>query len=262
MPRSRHSGRIGQICREKFGTYALVLLVSLSSVLCAARAWQMSEKSERHVPSNVAWTEDAIAGVANGNALRGLLLARRCEHCHGSEGFSQIGSTPNLAGMAKLYTWKQLQDFRSGKRKSAVMEPIAVPLAQRDLADLAVYFSVLPAYPDPQDNRSFPQVRTDLVNSRLAARLIVSGDGARGIPPCQACHGPIAQRLATPSLSVQNADYVFAQLEAFASDARSNDIDLPMRTIASALTTEERRALANYYGAGMGLLPAGATVPR
>jgi cytochrome c553 len=54
----------------------------------------------------------------------------------------------------------------------------------------------------------------------------------------------------------QNGDYVLNQLEMFASRNRANDINLPMRTIAALLTEDERHALAEYYGAGLGLQPA------
>jgi cytochrome c553 len=212
---------------------------------------------QNHVPSNVSWANDTIAAIASGNPLRGMLLARRCEHCHGSEGFSETPAIPNLAGMDKLVTWKQMEDFRAHKRTSPVMEPIAASMLPQDLIDLAVYYSMLPAYPDPQDNRSFPQSRPEVSRSEVAARLIVAGDGARGIPPCQACHGPVGYRTGAPTLAVQNSDYIFAQLEAFASGARANDINMPMRTIASQLRLDERRALADYYGSGLGVLPAG-----
>jgi cytochrome c553 len=53
----------------------------------------------------------------------------------------------------------------------------------------------------------------------------------------------------------QNADYVLDQLEAFARGSRANDINLPMRTVAALLTEDERKALAEYYGAGLGLQP-------
>jgi cytochrome c553 len=53
----------------------------------------------------------------------------------------------------------------------------------------------------------------------------------------------------------QNTDYVLIQLEAFANGTRTNDINEPMRTIAALLTEDERHALAEYYGAGLGLQP-------
>jgi len=37
---------------------------------------------------------------------------------------------------------------------------------------------------------------------------------------------------------------------------------MPMRIVASQLTPYERHLLAQYYGAGFGRLPAGATTPQ
>jgi len=151
--------------------------------------------------------------------------------------------------------WKQLEDFRAHKRHSRAMEPIAGSLSSRDVADLVAYFADLPVFSDPQDNRNFPQQQTDPSQSAIALHLISFGDGDRGIPPCQACHGPVAYRPGAASLAMQNREYVLNQLEAFANKTRTNDINQPMRTIAGLLTKEERQALAEYYGAGRALQP-------
>ena len=187
-----------------------------------------------------------------------MLLAKRCDHCHGSEGFTAVGSTPNLVGMNKLAIWKQLEDFRAHKRRSPVMEPIAESLSSRDVADVVSYYAELPVFTDPQDNRVFPEAQPEAGRAAIASRLVTFGDGERGIPPCQSCHGPVAYRTGVPSLANQNGDYVLNQLEWFASRTRANDINMPMRTIATLLSEDERHALAEYYGAGLGLQPAGA----
>ena len=100
------------------------------------------------------------------------------------------------------------------------------------------------------------------MRAAIASRLIAFGDGERGIPPCQACHGPVAFRPGVPSLTNQNADYVLNQLEAFANGSRTNDINQSMRIISALLTADEGHALAEYYGSGLGLEPASTTVPR
>jgi cytochrome c553 len=221
-----------------------------------------SDNPPDRIPSYVAWTQETIAAASGGDAFRGLLLAKRCDHCHGAEGFSAVANTPNLAGMDRLAIWKQLEDFRSHKRLSRAMNPIADSLSSRDVADVVAYYAKLPAFSDPQDNRIFPQSRPDPSRAAIASRLISFGDGERGIPPCQACHGPVAYRPGVPSLANQNAEYVLNQLEAFGNQTRANDINMPMRTIAALLTEEEKHALAEYYGSGLGLEPGSATGPR
>jgi cytochrome c553 len=130
------------------------------------------------------------------------------------------------------------------------MQPIASSLSRQDSADVAAYYSMMPTVPDPRDQRAFPQPLPDLRHQSLAIRLITAGDGSRGLPPCQACHGPVGWVTGAPSLANQNAAYLLEQLEAFASGSRANDINLRMRSIAARLTEEERHALAESYGAG------------
>jgi cytochrome c553 len=212
-----------------------------------------SDVAERpvRIPSNVAWTAEMIDRASSGDAFRGSLIGRRCDHCHGREGFSSSPSVPNLAAMDRLVIWKQLDDFRSGKRSSHIMQPIANSLSLQDSADVAAYYSVMPIEPDPQDERAFPQPMSDPRREAVAGRLINAGDGSRGLPPCQACHGPIGFVVGAPSLATQNGTYLLEQLEAFASRGRANDINLRMRSIATQLTDEERHALAESYGAGV-----------
>jgi len=232
----------------------VVLATALGSFVLLA-----SDTAPERVPSFVAWTPENIAVASSGDAFRGSLLAKRCEHCHGVEGFSQMASTPNLAGMNRLAIWKQLQDFRAHKRRSQVMESIAESLSSRDVVDVVSFFAELPVFSDPQDNRVFPGMQPGAMHATIASHLVTFGDGERGIPPCQACHGPVAYKIGVPPLANQNGDYVLNQLEAFADGSRANDINLPMRTIAGLLSEDERKALAEYYGAGLGLQPAGAS---
>lgn len=242
-----------------------LILSSLCLVLplAASGAYflQLTAQPPIRIPSYVAWTEETIAAANGGDAVRGLVIARRCERCHGREGFSSDANVPNLAGMDRLSMWKQLNDFRSGKRSSLIMQSEASALAIADYADLAAYYSMLPTYPDPQDTRTFPQPPPSALHVSVAARLIAAGDGQRGIPPCQACHGPIGHEKGAPDLTTQNAPYIQEELEEFASGSRANDINMPMRSIASLLTDEEKQSLAAYYGAGFGNLPAGTILP-
>lgn len=253
---SRLRGRVPRVVAA-----AILVLIPLS--LVAHAVWlQVRSHPREHIPTNVTWSGETIAAASGGDALRGMLLARRCDHCHGSEGFSPNAYTPNLAAVDKLATWKQLEDFRDHKRGSAVMEPIAASLTAHDRADLAAYYAMLPDYSDPQDNRSFPQAEPEYARAKVALRLVTAGDGERGIPPCQACHGPVGYRPGAASLATQNSDYILGELDGFDSGARANDINLVMRTIAHQLTEEERRALADFYGSGLGARPDIATAGR
>jgi cytochrome c553 len=234
-------------------------LLLVSGLAASSSLLQVRPATPAEIPSYVEWTPDTMAAASSGNAVRGMMLARHCEHCHGVEGFSSVGSTPNLASMNNLAIWKQLEDFQAHKRQSRVMVPISEELSARDVADLVAYFSEFPVYRDLEDNRVFPEAQISGAHLAMASRLISFGDGTRGIPPCDACHGPIAYKTGAPSLATQNREYILNQLEAFASGIRANDINEAMRTIAALLSEDERRSLAEYYGAGFGLQPASAT---
>lgn len=232
----------------------LIVLPVLLLLLPAKSSSAQPENTQPplRVSSDVAWTEATLAVISSGDAFHGLLLARRCNHCHGEEGFSSTAAFPNLAGLDRLSFWKQMQDFRSAKRTSTVMQQIAEGFSARDSADLAAYYAMLPTASDPQDNRVFPQPMHDPTLATIAIRLIVFGDGRRGIPPCQSCHGPVSYVQGAPPLATQNRDYLEAQLEHFSNNSRSNDINVRMRSIAKQLTEEEKTAISEYYGAGLG----------
>lgn len=237
-----------------------VLAIGAPIVFSGAYLFQAANSQPPlRIPSNIAWTDDTITAASSGDVVRGLVIARRCMRCHGQEGFSSDPLVPNLAGMDKLAMWKQLNDFRDGKRKSSLMQTVAAELQQQDYADLSAYYAMLPTYPDTQDPRSFPQPAPPSAHTAEAARLISGGDGQRGIPPCQACHGPIGHKNGAPSLIRQNGRYIQEELEEFAKGNRANDINMPMRTIAALLSDDEKQGLAAYYGAGLGNLPAGAS---
>lgn len=70
-----------------------------------------------------------------------------CKSCHGPQGISLSGGTPNLAGQKAPYLELQLKAFRSKDRKNDLMNAIAAQLSDSDIHDLAAYWSSLPATP-------------------------------------------------------------------------------------------------------------------
>lgn len=70
--------------------------------------------------------------------------AAACEGCHGAEGLG-IGNFPPLAGKTENYLAAQLRDFRSGARKNPMMNTIAQPLSDAEIAELAAYYASLAA---------------------------------------------------------------------------------------------------------------------
>jgi cytochrome c553 len=173
--------------------------------------------------------------LANADAVsigRGATLALRCTMCHGARGLSDANS-PNLAGQYPIAIYKQLMDFKTGARVSAVMAPLVADLSDADMRDLAVYYAYLPRLTDSN------------VNS--PPRIVASGAPLRGIAPCGACHGEVGHKTSAAWLEDQPVAYLRTQLEAFASGARHNDIDEQMRNVARAMTPQEIDAASRYY---------------
>jgi len=186
------------------------------------------------VPTTVAWNVETVRMVISGDAKRGAALAEGCAGCHGVKGISPADAFPNLAGLPADVTYKQLDDYRSGKRQNAIMQGMAAALSDQQIADLAAHFAALPAEHSGADTS--------------APVLVEVGSPLRSIAPCAACHGPLGRKEGAPPLHGQKVAYLKAQLDAFASGTRHNDINQQMREVARALSASERDALAGWYG--------------
>jgi cytochrome c553 len=194
---------------------------------------------------NKAWFGSILAlaiaaGPATaGDAALGAQKAAVCGACHGMTGSSVNPEWPSLAGQPASFIVGQLQQFRDGTRVNPLMTPMAAPLSDADMADLAAYFA----------QQTPAGLEADPSNWKAGERLFRGGDSARGIPACIACHGPQGRGnapAAYPALRAQHAVYTYNQLRAFASGGRkSTGIEI-MQSIASRLTDDEMRALASY----------------
>ncbi len=200
-------------------------------------------------PTRIAWTSATLATVAGGNAARGAFVALNCTACHGEGGISAAGLYPTLARMDDAGIYKQLDDFRAGKRQSGVMNAIGKVLSPSASADVAAYFAGRPKGLMSLRGEPFQSGHT-LREKNPAIRLVFAGDPARGIPPCAACHGPAGHIIGAPPLQGQQPAYIERQLAAFAQGWRQNDINEQMRTIARQLTPDDMHVVAEFYGAG------------
>ena len=200
-------------------------------------------------PTRVAWTSDTLRRIASGSVQDGAFVALNCGACHGERGVSPTTLIPTLAGMDAAVIYKQLDDYRSGKRLWGVMSAIATALTVQDSADVAAYFAGRADGLPPVAGEGVPESGRSLRQSDPTVRLVFAGDPGRGVPPCAACHGPGGHKLGAPALQGQHAAYIERQLAAFAQGMRQNDINEQMRTIATQLTPDEMHAVAAYYGA-------------
>lgn len=77
-----------------------------------------------------------------GDAEAGQKKSTSCAACHGPQGNTPTApDMPRLAGQHYDYLVQALQGYKSGARKNPVMNPLAANLTQRDIDDLAAFFS-------------------------------------------------------------------------------------------------------------------------
>jgi cytochrome c553 len=80
---------------------------------------------------------------AAGDVKAGRAKALMCQACHGLDGLSKTPDAPNIAAQTEPYLVAQLQAFKSGARKNDAMSVVAPSLSDRDIEDLAAYFSAI-----------------------------------------------------------------------------------------------------------------------
>ena len=214
-------------------------LTSLWDAICSAagvpRATVVSEAAKPNfTTSNVILNSQMFAPDPR-SVGRGATLAMQCAICHGSNRQGQV-DTPNLEGQPAAAVYKQLRDFKAAARTNAIMSPFAVRLSEQDMLDLAAYYAYLPRQPG-----SHPD------SAAAAPQIVVRGAAMRNVPACSSCHGTTDAKLGTPWLDGQSAVYIKAQLQAFATGARRNDISEQMRNIARQMTVTEIDEAARYY---------------
>jgi cytochrome c553 len=89
----------------------------------------------------------AVAGVpasaSAADAQAGKAKAMQCQACHGLDGKSKLPEAPHLAGQNETYLVKALKDYKTGARKDEMMNLMAKPLTDKDIANLAAFYSGL-----------------------------------------------------------------------------------------------------------------------
>jgi cytochrome c553 len=102
---------------------------------------------------NTKWIAAALLALApmmaearGGDVAAGAEKAKTCAACHGEGGAKPIQPDyPILAGQHEDYLIATLKQYKSGKRKNEVMKGFAAALSEKDMRDLAAYFSKQPS---------------------------------------------------------------------------------------------------------------------
>ena len=202
---------------------ALLVLPAMSSFAAGEAA-----PAAAAAPAKVA-KPDLVKGAATFTAV--------CAACHGADGNSGTPAYPKLAKQHPEYLVKQLQEFKSGKRKNAIMQGFAAMVSEEDMRNVSYWTTSQAAKP------GFAKEK-ELVT--MGERIYRGGISDRQIPACAGCHSPSGAGIPSqyPRLSGQHSEYTAAQLTAFRDGVRANS--LQMNQVAAKLNDKEIRAVADY----------------
>ena len=191
------------------------------------------------IAATVAALGTVSAAHAESSAEAGQTKAAVCAACHGPDGNSANPEWPSIAGQHAGYLVAQLKAFKAGDRQNVLMSPMAMPLSDQDMEDLAAWFAS--QSPTPRE--------ADPALVEKGQRLYRGGDAERGIAACIACHGPTGQGnplAGYPVIAGQHATYAATALKAYRAGERRSDSNQMMRNVAANLSDEDIRALASY----------------
>jgi cytochrome c553 len=200
----------------------------------------------------LAWNASAqmLGDTRKHDSKRGAVIAAQgtaagapaCAECHAFNGASDgSGAFPRIAGQSAYYFAKQMHDFASNVRVSAVMSPIAKALTPDDIADAAAYYAGV--------NAPFLPLRnSDLALIKRGEELAKVGSASDAIPACDNCHGPggAGESPAIPYLAGQYAPYIVFELQMWQRGFRKSSPEA-MAAVAKRLNDQEIAAAAAYY---------------
>ncbi|HSI49796.1 MAG TPA: c-type cytochrome [Ideonella sp.] len=185
-----------------------------------------------------AFAAEASAAPAKIDLARGSEISSTvCAACHTADGSRGSPANPILQGQHADYLYKQLTEFKSGKRPSAVMSGMAAPLSEADMRNVAAFYAGKSAKPGAAKNPDTVQ---------LGQKIYRGGIAEKNVPACAGCHSPNGAGIPAqyPRLAGQHADYVETQMNNFRSSARPNSV--PMAGVASRMSDREIKAVSDY----------------
>jgi cytochrome c553 len=225
---------VRRTCSSPLGgaVFGALLLVAASALAAAPRYADLRQIEPIH-----------------GDVAAGQKKAAVCFACHGASGASVAPTFPRLAGQRADYLYQRLLSFKRATPKDpyysvSPMTPIVANLSDTDMRDLATFFSL-----------QTPPATTAAPALGRGQTLFLAGEPARGIPPCQGCHGAdaggpsisTAQYATYPSLRGQYAPYLIARLTNFHKNLPHDTTnDFIMGSVAQTLDDESIQAIAAW----------------
>jgi cytochrome c553 len=185
----------------------------------------------------------------HGDPAAGQKKATLCFACHGASGVPLTPMFPRLAGQRADYLYHRLLSFKHADKKDpyysvSAMTPNVATLSDTDMRNLAAFFA---SQTPPPTSTAAPPGNGEA--------LFLGGNPARGVPPCQGCHGADAAGASIstgryslyPSLRGQGAPYLIARLTSFhKQQPHDTTNDFIMGGVAQTLDDESIQAIAAW----------------
>ncbi|MEE9580915.1 MAG: c-type cytochrome [Nitrosomonadaceae bacterium] len=218
--------------------HCMKVVSNLAMLIALALANQVFAETSAKIGS----PENAFA---KGNAEKGQQIASQvCAGCHNADGNSTIPANPILAGQHAEYITKQLINFKArdnmpAERNSPVMAAMVAPLSPDDMKNLGAYYT---------SQNPKPGVAKDKKLAEQGEKIYRGGNIESGVPACAGCHSPNGVGIPPfyPRLAGQHAEYTVAQLRAFRTEQRANDVNSVMRGIVTRMSEKEIQAVAEF----------------
>ncbi|MEW6704125.1 MAG: cytochrome c4 [Pseudomonadota bacterium] len=193
----------------------------------------------------MASTAGAAPPVSVPDTMAQRLVA--CTVCHGKQGrATEQGYFPRIAGKPAGYLYRQLLNFRDGRRRNATMTYLVEHLDDAYLRQIAEHFASLDLpYPAPAPSAASAGMLQH--GQALAQR----GDAARRLPACTQCHGLqlTGVQPAIPGLLGLPRDYLVAQFGNWRTGVRQAVAPDCMAEIAQRLSPEDIAAVSSWLAA-------------
>lgn len=159
------------------------------------------------------------------------MLADTCAGCHGTDGASVGPASPSLAGMSETYFVDTMKAFKSGDRKSTVMQRIAKGYSDEEFTLMASVFAKHPIATTRQ--------KTDAAKVAAGGELYTSN--------CGKCHDENGALADDDSgiLAGQWLTYLQYSMEDFKSGSR--EMPKKMKKKVDALSDADLDALLHFF---------------
>lgn len=186
----------------------------------------------------------ALSGLVSlttnaGDIEAGKAKSAICAACHGADGNSTNSVWPSLAGQHAGYIYKQLKDFKEGRRNNASMTGMVALLNDEDMKNLAAFY----------ESQQPKAVAFDGVMIGAGESIYRGGITETSVAACMGCHAPNGKGngpAGWPSLRGQHPEYLVTQLQNFKLGLRANDTGKMMRNVVVRMSDMEMKAVAAY----------------